>query len=103
MIEEIKEFVIQWNINYPVDKWWRQKHKIAFNSPDHRVVSFIDMIIEYEEEQMFNDIKPVGYIPNIGDWWNGRSEQNDDNLTDQERITKYKDEFKKMNLEDYDG
>lgn len=101
MVNEIKDFILKWNLNYPVDKWWRDKYKIAFNSESHRVVSFVDMAIEYEEDQLFKSIKPVPYIPNSGDWWEHKQEDLS-NLTDEEKVKKYKEEFGKLNLDDYD-
>lgn len=100
MINEVKEFILQWNVNYPVDKWWRQKYNIPFNSPDHRIVSFIDISIEYEEEQLFKSIKPNGYIPNSGEWWKPPIE--DENLSPEEKIESFKDEFRKLDLSQYD-
>lgn len=54
--DDIKEFVLRWNATYPVDRWWREKHKVAFNSPAHRVVSFLDMYIEWTEDQLIKDL-----------------------------------------------
>lgn len=38
---------------FPLDRWWRQKHQIAFNSLKHREVSYIDIVLEYIEDSMF--------------------------------------------------
>lgn len=50
----IKEIVAEWNINFPIDRWWRQKHKVAFNSPSHREISFLDQLFERMEDDLIN-------------------------------------------------
>lgn len=55
-IEDVKDFVLQWNLRYPIDRWWREKHNVSFNSSVHRVSSFIDQLIEYEEDKLFRKI-----------------------------------------------
>lgn len=52
----VRKFVEEWNVRYPVDVWWRNKYKIPFGSKLHREANFIDMIIEWEEDKMFNEI-----------------------------------------------
>lgn len=48
----IESFVINWNIRYPIDYWWRKKHGIIFGSRKHREASFFDMIFEFKEEKV---------------------------------------------------
>lgn len=68
--------MIRWNNKFPVDFWWRQKHKVPFLSKCHREQSFLNQLMEYQEELLFqerdkpqNDINsPENYIPNIGDF-----------------------------------
>jgi hypothetical protein len=49
---EITAFILNWNKKYPIDLWWRNKHKIPFGSKIHKDISFIEMIIEYEEDKI---------------------------------------------------
>lgn len=95
---DIESFIYKWNNDYPIDRWWREKHKVSFNSPAHRVVSFLDMYIEWTEDQIFdkvrtNTIKNHNYTP--GDW-----------LTEKEisqvDINKEIEEFSKMDLSKFD-
>src|ERR1043165_3978184 len=44
------KFSREWNKLYPWDLWWRKKYNIPFGSPQHKVMSFLDMIIEYHED-----------------------------------------------------
>jgi len=74
-IKSIKIFVVFWNKLCPIDKWWRDKHNVIFNSLSHREVSFIDMYIEYCEDLFFYEeknkrVKEKGleYIPGSGNF-----------------------------------
>jgi len=51
-LKELKTFIIKWNQFFPLDLWWRRKYKVAFNSPQHRAISPIDIAFEYWEEKM---------------------------------------------------
>ena len=52
---DVKRYVMYWNVRFPIDKWWRFKHKIPFGSERHLEASFIDMLFEYEEEAMYRE------------------------------------------------
>ena len=56
-IEDIRKFALEWNTKYPIDRYWRKKHKVAFNSEIHRQASLLDMRIEFEEDQLFEEAK----------------------------------------------
>lgn len=45
----LQEFVENWNKAIPIDKWYRKKYNIAFNSPSHRSICLIDMFFEFWE------------------------------------------------------
>lgn len=49
--------MVWWNNTYPLDRWYRQKHKIAFNSPEHRRVNPIDIYREWLEDHLFEDYR----------------------------------------------
>lgn len=69
MNESIKKEIIEWNNRFPIDKWWRDKHNIAFNTPKHREISFLDQLFEYYEDQVFEEhYNSKDYQPNNGDW-----------------------------------
>ena len=95
--EDIKIFIYRWNTTYPIDRWWREKHQIAFNSPAHRVVCFLDMYVEWMEDKIYTTaitdaIKDEQY--KVGDWLKSREEEVD---MDQEIR-----EFEKMDLSKFD-
>lgn len=98
----LTEFVYQWSLAFPIDRYWRNKHKIAFNSPIHREVSFFDMRFEYEEDLIFERSKEEEYIPNTGSWLKESAlKDEDENLTEEEKIVKYKKEFEDLDLSQY--
>lgn len=73
-IKNIRKFMLSWNQLFPVDKWWRTKHNIPFNSKEHRSTSIIDMYIEYSEELYFSSSsfkskkENFTYIPGEGNF-----------------------------------
>lgn len=66
----IKNKVVEWNLRFPIDRWWRQKHGVAFGSSVHRETSFFDQLFEWEEECLFKDLsnEKDKYELNIGEW-----------------------------------
>jgi hypothetical protein len=95
--DDITDFLYKWNATYPIDRWWREKHKVAFNSPAHRVVSFLDMYTEWQEDQLYEKARDT-YSKNSeykpGDW-----------LTEQRVVLSVKDEiaeFEKLDLSKFD-
>jgi|LSQX01.1.fsa_nt_gb hypothetical protein len=52
-VKAFESFILEWNIENPVDRWWRSKHGVAFNSSLHRGISFIDMYMEYYEDSLY--------------------------------------------------
>ena len=68
-MDEIQEFIRQWNYRFPVDYWWRRKHKVAFNSPKHRISNFWDQMFEYHEDMMYKSFeKSEEYLRGENDW-----------------------------------
>lgn len=72
---ELVQCVINWNSRFPLDKWWRMKYGVAFMSPAHRESSFIDQLLEFEEDKLFfktrEKEKEDKYIPGIGEFLKG--------------------------------
>ena len=56
--EKVNHFLINWH-KFTFDYWWRKKYNIAFGSPQHREMNFIDMFIEYKEEVLFKGESPL--------------------------------------------
>ncbi len=96
MDEYIDNFVLNWNYRYPVDRWWREKHKVAFNSPAHRISNFWNQLFEYKEDVMYVKLaKENDYSPNANDWLQIHEEE-DESLENtiagaMEEIRKFKD------------
>lgn len=47
--QNIQEFYQKWNKNIPIDKWYRKKYNIPFNSSTHRNTCLADMFLEFYE------------------------------------------------------
>lgn len=54
MLGDSRQFLLEWNENFPLDHWWRKKYLVPFNSSKHRAVSYVDMFYDWLEEQMFD-------------------------------------------------
>lgn len=70
--EELIQGVNCWNMKFPMDRWWRIKHNVAFMSPVHRECSFLHQLMEFEEDKLFSQaVKEENladvYIPGVGD------------------------------------
>lgn len=50
-------FIISWNNSFPLDKWFRKKYNLAFNSEAHRAANPIDIFFEWREEQLFEEFE----------------------------------------------
>lgn len=87
----IRDSVVDWNIRFPIDKWWRKKYNISFNSSAHRESNFLDQLFEYEEEKLFNELssKNEEYVPGIGEWLKCKQPE-----TIEESIAQLREEFK---------
>jgi len=74
-IDDLEEFILKWNEDFPLDRWWRKEHKVPFNSSSHREVSILDMLIEFRENGMIEDylnfnkkLKENPYIVGTGNY-----------------------------------
>lgn len=68
-LEKLREFICIWNSKFSIDRWWREKYKISFNSNQHRQLNLIDARIEYEEDKIYKKMKkPRPYYPGRGEW-----------------------------------
>lgn len=64
----VQDFVYKWNIDFPVDKWYREKYNIRFNSKEHRETSFRDMIFEFMEVTSYRGLLSQEYNPKTGEF-----------------------------------
>ena len=86
-VNPYREYITDWNIKYPLDRWWREKFKVAIFSDEHKRATFLDMRLQYEEECLYNEVrKPKEgvevYIPGKGDYFKSlTNNQSESNLT----------------------
>lgn len=75
-ISDLRRFIEYWNYSYPIDKWWRTKHKVALNSEAHRNQDVLSMRLEFEEDLLYQEIgngpiiEESSYEPGEGKWLN---------------------------------
>lgn len=92
MSNEYREFMVKWNLKFPIDRWYREKHKIPFMSKQHRESSFLNMRLEWEEDRLFNEIDEEVYEPGRSDFLKGRKRD----LTMDDRAAQARDFLQKM-------
>jgi len=51
--EDLREEVILWNNQFPLDRVYRKKYNIAFGSEAHRQLSQIDIYFDWLEDQLY--------------------------------------------------
>lgn len=72
---ELEQAIVSWNNRFPLDRWWRNKHEVAFMSPVHRESSFLYQLFEFEEDKLFSKAvtevattkDSEAYVPGSGD------------------------------------
>lgn len=60
-MKDIRSFMIRWNNENPLDKKFREKYKIPFNSPQHREINQLDILAEFIEDEIFNEFEAKIY------------------------------------------
>lgn len=94
----IRGFVLEWNTKFPIDRWWREKHSVAFNSAPHREVSVIDMRIEWEEDELYSKLRAdSGYTINSGDIFRKKVA-----VGEEENLKQFLEEEKEFDYSHYD-
>jgi len=64
---DLENFIYRWNIENPLDRYFRNKYGLRFNSPEHRDSCLIDIAFEYLEDRIF-EYKENNYKPGEGDF-----------------------------------
>lgn len=73
-IVDLEKFIYYWNTQSPIDRYYRQKYNLRFNSPEHRALCLIDMAIEYYEDKLF-EYKENDYKPGKGEFLKERKQE----------------------------
>jgi hypothetical protein len=96
--EQFERFVYEWNITNPIDRYYRKKYNIRFNSPEHRVCNFIDMAFEYLEDKIFEFKEKEEYIPGTKDYLKKKKEIEEE-ISDEQMMSLF-DSDKVKDLDD---
>ena len=69
-LTDVEKKVLDWQQRFPCDRWWREKHNVAFMSSAHKEISFLEQLWEFTESQLMEEfkIKDEEYVPNQGDF-----------------------------------
>lgn len=51
----MKDLITTWSNKFPLDRWWRKKYSVQFNSTAHRQSSQIDILFEYLEDRLYDN------------------------------------------------
>lgn len=51
-----KQLMTWWNVTFPLDKWYREKYNLRFNSEEHRSVNPIDIYLEWVEDELHKEL-----------------------------------------------
>ena len=96
--DDIRDYIINWNVRFPYDRQWRKKYNIPFKSAVHKEISFLDQLLDLEEDRIFEELAAKEeYIPDSGDWLKV-PEITKDNM--QESIQSFREEFKDLTDDD---
>lgn len=102
--DEFTKLVVQWSIKYAVDRWWRDKYSIAFNTSKHRAANFFDMLFELEEYVLYNQPQRFTYRSKYEEYLATGSWINHDYLTqsslDSELVTSIYDNIDLSQFDD---
>ena len=98
-IDDVEELILELNIRFPIDRWWRKTHVVSFNSASHREVSFIDMFVEWLEDDMFKRYEKEKKEENPWDKYTPGEPWLKDGLINEEEQVMTDEEFSKLKLE----
>ena len=65
--KDLEKFIYNWNIQSPLDRYYRQKYNLRYNSLEHRASCLIDMALEYVEDMLFK-YEEQDYKPGTGNF-----------------------------------
>jgi hypothetical protein len=96
--EDFEKFIIYWNNLFPIDYWYRSKYNIKFNSPEHRELSFIDMLFEFREKKIFDNIFDESNKYTPGDYIKKSEDKSLSNLSNEAMM----EAFHNLDLSNFD-
>jgi|MDSW01.2.fsa_nt_gb hypothetical protein len=56
-VEKLQDAIKLWDVEHPIDVWWRDYHQIPFGSSKHLEADFISQHIWYEEQKFMKEIR----------------------------------------------
>lgn len=102
--KDLRQTIVDWNIKFPIDRWWREKHKIPFMSERHKQSSFIHQYFEFTEDKLYHEQanrKESDYTPNQGEYL--KIENVNEPLAPEDMMDELRRELAEFNKTDTDG
>jgi len=81
----MRDFVVEWNHRFPMDLWWRRRHKVPFGSREHRDMGFLDILFDLQEEILVIEAALAArspYLPGSGEWGQELTEADKEKMFD---------------------
>ena len=104
VLRDVRHSINRWNVLYPLDKWFRDKYKIRYNSQEHREIDIVDIRVVYEEDSMYKKAiselvnnREKRYIPGKGEWLNKQPPPKELNKEEIEDL------YENLDLKQFDG
>lgn len=54
--EEVQRKIMEWNVTFPLDKWYREKYSIPLFSEKHLNTNPLDVLFEFLEIKLFQKV-----------------------------------------------
>ena len=105
---KMRDFIIRWNNDNPLDKKFREKYNIPFNSPQHRSINQLDVLAEFVEDQIYREFQQRAEIEverekrhTNGEWLQEQqiSAEESQDLFDKINISKINEENSQIKVE----
>lgn len=66
---DFKQFLIDWNLQYPWDRYWRKKYHVSFGSAEHRAMRFEDMVMDLMEDKVMKELEEENFHETLTDFF----------------------------------
>lgn len=93
-LSDIEKKIVDWQSRFPCDRWWREKHNVAFMSREHKEISFLDQLFEFTEDNLVEEFRSAindQYTPNTGDFLISQASNKESQIADMQK--EFENEF----------
>jgi len=83
----VRDFVVEWNHRFPMDLWWRRRHRVPFACSQHKGMNLLDILFDMQEEILIMESKAKlqeeKYQPGYGKWGRVLTEEDEAKMFDE--------------------